>query len=69
MLSDDYFDGVGDSQYDEQHEGLIESSLRQDAVDFEDPKISRLPRVVLMGPRRGGKTSIQVRTVTSCFCF
>ena len=32
------------------------------AVDFDDPNISSLPRVLLMGPRRGGKTSIQVRT-------
>lgn len=30
------------------------------AVDFEDPAIAALPRVLLMGPRRGGKTSIQV---------
>ena len=30
------------------------------AVDFEDPAIASLPRVLLMGPRRGGKTSIQV---------
>jgi hypothetical protein len=29
-------------------------------VDFEDPKIASLPRLLLMGPRRGGKTSIQV---------
>ena len=29
-------------------------------VDFEDPEIAALPRVLLMGPRRGGKTSIQV---------
>ena len=32
------------------------------SVDFEDPAIASLPRVLLMGPRRGGKTSIQVRT-------
>lgn len=31
------------------------------SVDFEDPAIASLPRVLLMGPRRGGKTSIQVR--------
>lgn len=34
-----------------------------DAVDFEDPKIAALPRVLLMGPRRSGKTSIQVRKI------
>jgi hypothetical protein len=33
-------------------------------VDFEEPSIAALPRVLLMGPRRGGKTSIQVRRVT-----
>lgn len=31
------------------------------SVDFEDPAIASLPRVLLMGPRRAGKTSIQVR--------
>jgi hypothetical protein len=30
------------------------------SVNFDDPDISSLPRVLLMGPRRGGKTSIQV---------
>ena len=29
-------------------------------IDFNDPKIASLPRILLMGPRRGGKTSIQV---------
>jgi hypothetical protein len=29
-------------------------------VNFDDPKIANLPRVLLMGPRRAGKTSIQV---------
>lgn len=33
-----------------------------DAINFEDERISSLPRILLMGPRRGGKTSIQVRT-------
>jgi hypothetical protein len=38
------------------------SELMQGAVEpFEqDPKLAALPRVLLMGPRRGGKTSIQV---------
>mmetsp|Transcript_30840 Transcript_30840/g.50946 ORF Transcript_30840/g.50946 Transcript_30840/m.50946 type:complete len:379 (-) Transcript_30840:114-1250(-) len=37
------------------------SELMQGAVEaFEqDPKLAALPRVLLMGPRRGGKTSIQ----------
>jgi len=33
-------------------------------VDFDDPKIASLPKILLMGPRRGGKTSIQVRFKT-----
>ena len=29
-------------------------------IDFDnDPEISKLPRIIMMGPRRGGKTSIQ----------
>lgn len=30
-------------------------------VNFDDPEIAALPRILLMGPRRSGKTSIQVR--------
>ena len=30
-------------------------------INFDDPKISSMPRILLMGPRRGGKTSIQVQ--------
>ena len=36
-------------------------------VNFDDPKIASFPRLLLMGPRRGGKTSIQVRWSKS-FC-
>jgi hypothetical protein len=38
------------------------SELMQGAVEVleQDPKLAALPRVLLMGPRRGGKTSIQV---------
>jgi hypothetical protein len=28
---------------------------------WEDPEVASLPKILLMGPRRGGKTSIQVR--------
>ena len=45
---------------------LSQSQLLQvtaNDVDFEDPEIAALPRVLLMGPRRGGKTSIEVRKV------
>ncbi|GAX19932.1 Ras-related GTP-binding protein C/D [Fistulifera solaris] len=31
----------------------------EEKVDFDDPAIASLPRVMLMGPRRAGKTSIQ----------
>jgi hypothetical protein len=31
-----------------------------EGVDFDDPKIASLPRILLMGPRRSGKTSIEV---------
>lgn len=39
--------------------GMAATAMRDD-VDFDDPTIAALPRVLLMGPRRGGKTSIQV---------
>jgi len=58
---DDDFDQVGglaqpeEPLFLQQHEDL----LQQD-VDFDDPAVAALPRVLLMGPRRGGKTSIQV---------
>ena len=42
------------------------------SVDFDDPTIASLPRVLLMGPRRGGKTSVQVRNalrIVSCTSF
>ena len=38
-----------------------------DEVDFDDPEIALLPRILLMGPRRGGKTSIQVRIFIQAF--
>ena len=38
-------------------------------VDFDDPKIASLPKILLMGPRRGGKTSIQVgRVIIGLVC-
>jgi len=42
---------------------LVESTRIESnaaSIDFNDPNIARLPRILLMGPRRGGKTSIQV---------
>ena len=41
--------------------GLENNNAATAAIDFNDPKIASLPRILLMGPRRGGKTSIQVR--------
>lgn len=38
-------------------------------IDFDDPQIAALPRVLLMGPRRGGKTSILVCTPRSAHVF
>lgn len=42
-------------------DGLALENGNAASVDFNDPKIASLPRILLMGPRRGGKTSIQVR--------
>jgi len=47
--NDDH-DGIGD---DEDHVDV------DDDVDFDDPRIANLPRILMMGPRRAGKTSIQ----------
>jgi hypothetical protein len=43
-------------------DGLITGSGDDDInnKDNDDPRILSLPRILLMGPRRGGKTSIQV---------
>lgn len=35
------------------------SDAVDDEIDFNDPRIANLPRILLMGPRRAGKTSIQ----------
>jgi hypothetical protein len=54
--SGDYGGGGGD------HAAMMMEAM----VNFDDPKIANLPRVLLMGPRRGGKTSIQVRWAVLC---
>jgi hypothetical protein len=41
--------------------GYQDEEEEDDGIDYEDPAIASLPRILLMGPRRGGKTSIQVR--------
>ena len=33
-------------------------------IDFDDPEIAALPRILLMGPRRSGKSSINVSIET-----
>jgi hypothetical protein len=61
---DDY-----ENDYNQLHSSLADEPLflsaddavlHQADVDFDDEKIAALPRIILMGPRRGGKTSIQV---------
>ncbi len=44
------------------------SDAVEDEIDFDDPRIANLPRILLMGPRRAGKTSIQVR-MNILFCL
>jgi hypothetical protein len=39
----------------------LTNEQQQPEVDFDEPSIAALPRILLMGPRRAGKTSIQVR--------
>ena len=50
--------GVG---LDEQPISLLSGMMHGavESIDL-DPKLASLPRLLLMGPRRGGKTSIQV---------
>ena len=51
-------------------------SMRGMDINFDDPKIASLPKLLLMGPRRGGKSSVQVRMIwtvsdaaLSCKCW
>lgn len=39
--------------------GTAGGGQENNIVDFDDPRIASLPRILLMGPRRAGKTSIQ----------
>ena len=36
-------------------------------IDFDDPEIAALPRILLMGPRRSGKSSINVSIETKSY--
>lgn len=71
--SADAYDFGGTTMYEgeniESTDNLGNRSLAREAeVDFEDDKISSLPKILLMGPRRGGKTSIQVGSAGSSDC-
>ena len=54
LLGGNAVGGSGDGQD-------AQGGLGGDDINLDDPKIAGLPRLLLMGPRRGGKTSIQVR--------
>ena len=47
-------------------DGSSVSDPVDEEIDFDDPRIANLPRILLMGPRRAGKTSIQVSFVLCC---
>jgi len=54
-ISKEQHDDVIDEDDDNENSLIGDESL----VDFDDPKIANLPRILMMGPRRAGKTSIQ----------
>jgi hypothetical protein len=55
---------------DMDHEdGSSVSDAADDEIDFDDPRIANLPRILLMGPRRAGKTSIQVGPLFCNVCL
>lgn len=58
----DAYDYVGDTVDPHEEDGMLVvpgQPGRPMDIDFDDPKIASMPRILLMGPRRGGKTSIQ----------
>ena len=63
---DTYDDDYADSSHPNNNVTIMNDMLQltnehqQPEVDFDDPSIAALPRILLMGPRRAGKTSIQV---------
>mmetsp|Transcript_15211 Transcript_15211/g.23663 ORF Transcript_15211/g.23663 Transcript_15211/m.23663 type:complete len:455 (-) Transcript_15211:183-1547(-) len=58
LYGEEAYDAAGyDYTYDD--EGVASEAGHSQDIDFDDPKIANLPRVLLMGPRRSGKTSIQ----------
>ena len=67
MQSDEYggydsydFVGSGDAHDDEGMLLVPGQPGRPADANFDDPKVASMPKILLMGPRRGGKTSIQV---------
>jgi hypothetical protein len=57
---DDYVDGANVTGSNTNEFLQLSDEHQQPEVDFDNPIIASLPRIILMGPRRGGKTSIQV---------
>ena len=60
-------EGADDPQQQQGDVDIRGRPFHSQEVDFDDPKIASLPKILLMGPRRGGKTSIQVRHVVCVF--
>ncbi len=57
---DDEHDNHNDNNNGEEDDEDDDDTNGSDIVDFDnDPEIANLPRILMMGPRRGGKTSIQ----------
>ncbi len=58
-----HHDHNDDDQGDEDDDNTMDHlhlHPNDDLIDYDhDPEISNLPRIIMMGPRRGGKTSIQ----------
>lgn len=61
MMDDDGMDGDGNNMMPNSPTflGGGVNMGQENIVDFDDPRIASLPRILLMGPRRAGKTSIQ----------
>lgn len=64
----DYVSGTANEPLDDESGMLLAAgggasngSMRAMDINFEDPKIASMPKLLLMGPRRGGKSSVQVR--------
>jgi hypothetical protein len=61
----DYVGGAANEPLDDESGMLMVPGAGRDStrtldINFDDPKIASMPKILLMGPRRGGKSSIQV---------